>query len=264
MEDNPMKKLMFVILIVLALILCAGASADNPYVGIWVYEKPTSHSSRVIVTCEVDPTDKVFYCRQELFLDGSPADVQAGIYSCTYTKNTLTILDGDTVIRELYKVDAMHLSAYEKKTGGFFYRVPKTLEDYDTAIQWEPKVEVTPTPLPPDYVNMDPVGKWSFMHDFTNEYSDPLDFDYMAMDITLMPDGSAYLVFGSRAKKKSTLDHRYSDGLWLGDASGLRIKANDGVYNAWIDASTGCLKLKFTESNILTFTRINSTAIESN
>lgn len=259
-----MKKLTFVIFIVLALLMCAGASADNPYVGIWVYEKPTSHSSRVIVTCEVDPTDKVFYCRQELFLDGSPADVQAGIYSCTYTKNTITILDGDTVIRELYKVDAMHLSAYEKKTGGFFYRVPKTLEDYDTAIQWEPKVEVTPTPLPPDYVNLDPVGKWSFMHDYTNEYSDPLDFDYMAMDITLMPDGSAYLVFGYRAKGKSTLDYRYSDGLWLGDASGLRIKANDGVHDAWIDASTGCLKLKFTESNILTFTRINSTAIESN
>ena len=259
-----MKKLTFVILIVLALLMCAGASAENPFVGIWVYEKPTSHDSRIIITCEVDPTDKVFYSRQEIFLDGSPCKAEAAVYSCTYTNKLLTILDGDTVIRELHKVDVLHLSAYEKKTGGYFYKVPKTLEDYDTAIQWEPKVEVTPTPLPPDYVNMDPVGKWSFMHDFTNEYSDPLDFDYMAMDITLMPDGSAYLVFGSRAKGKSTLDHRYSDGLWLGDASGLRIKANDGVHDAWIDASTGCLKLKFTESNILTFSRINSTAIESN
>ena len=257
-----MKKLTFVILIVLALLMCAGASADNPYVGIWVYEKPTSHSSRVIVTCEVDPTDKVFYSRQELFLDGSPADVQSGIYSCTYTKNTLTILDGDTVIRELYKVDAMHLSAYEKKTGGFFYRVPKTLEDYDTAIQWEPKVEVTPTPLPPDYVNMDPVGKWSYVHDFTNEYSDSIDFDYITMDITIMQDGSAYMVLGTKSKGKSALDHRYSDGLWLGDASGFRIKEQGYVYDAWIDETTGNLKFQFTDTLLLTFVRVNSMPFE--
>ena len=147
-----MKRLFCLLLVILFLPVLSFAD-DDPFVGIWINDIPSSMKSRTIVTYQILSSGTVFYSRQEHFFNGDAAKVETAVYSSESTGESIRIQDGDRIVTELYRVNAYQLSTDSRKTYGFYNRVLESNAEYlaarsfeEQAIQ-EAEAFVTPPPV---------------------------------------------------------------------------------------------------------------------
>ena len=254
-----MKRFVCLFLILLLLPVLS-FSEDDPYVGIWINDTPSGMASRVIVTYHVDSSGTVFYSRQEHFFDGSPAKVDTCVYSSERTDQSILIKDGDQVVKELYYVNKYQLSSDPRKTYGFYNRVLKSNNDYQAAVSYEDAAikkaeeEKEKRIQEAQQFLSDPCGKWTYVLEASDADYSRLSYSYLSIDLYLFSDGSAYMFLGTKDKKTSALDIKYSDGMWLGDSSLFRVKTKDEVFTGRLDEN-GSLLFQFSENVIFRFVR---------
>lgn len=233
---------------------------DDPFVGIWINDTPSGMKSRTIVTYQVLSSGTVFYSRQEHFFNGDPAKVETAFYSSETTSESIRIKDGDQVVAELYRVNAYQLSSDPRKTYGFYNRVLESNVEYLSALSFEEQAIREAEAEKEKRIKeaegrMDPCGKWAFALDVSDVSHPGLEFDYISVDLFIFENGSAYMILGTKSTGSSSLDFGYSDGMWIGDASLIRLKFKDNVYTGWMDEE-GHLCLQFTSSSVFSMVRV--------
>ena len=253
-------KRFFCLLLILLFLPVLSFSDDDPFVGIWINDTPSGMKSRTIVTYQVLSSGTVFYSRQEHFFNGDPAKVETAVYSSETTGESIRIKDGDQVVAELFRVNAYQLSSDPRKTYGFYNRVLESNTAYLSARSFEEQAIKEAEAEKEKRIkeaegHTDPCGKWAYALDVSGVKHPGLSYDYMSVDLFIFEDGSAYMILGTKSSESSSLDFNYSDGMWIGDASLIRIKFKDNVFNGWINEE-GYLCLQFTSSSIFHLVRV--------
>ena len=246
-----MKKIVsaFISLFIVFLSFPSFSESSDIYVGIWLHTEHLKSGTLQFIILELKEDNTSVIAFGEA--DGDDLKVPGRSFIGTWEKSSkgIHVITGHNSTKDLYLSDKDHLEENKYGMVSVYTRINKYIPKEDN------------TSFDPDSVNQDPCGKWSFMHDFSNENSAGLDFDYISLEIFLFDDGSAYVILGTRSKKTASLNFHYSDGLWLGNSSSLKIKTTDYIFDAWID-DTGHLKLQFTDFHVFSLVRVYSSDIE--
>lgn len=255
-----MKKTIFVSLVA-ALLFILPALADSPesisISGVYVRTENVSNSMKAITLYQFFDDHTVYYFGHSFYFSNfSDHDAASRLFTWDFDGEKIIIRKDDQITNELYYIDDSCLSEFpsEKFSIGqyaCFYKAQKI----------ENQIHESATISSPPAVDADLCGKWSFVHDFTSESSEYFDYNYISIDLFVFPDGSVYMILGTKNKKSSVLNFSYSDGLWIGDSSFFRLKTKNSTFDAWIDENDH-LNLQFTESFVFPFVRIVSSPLK--
>lgn len=102
-----------------------------------------------------------------------------------------------------------------------------------------------------------PAGKWSYCYDVRNVPGhDSDEIQYLSFDLFLFEDYTCYCFMGSIHKGDSEMNISYSDGLWLGDPSWIKIKTKKFVFDAYMN-EPDIFNLYFTDTIVFNMQRIS-------
>lgn len=244
-----MKKLFSVfiaLLLLMPLYSFAITYDDDSYLGIWIQRNKMSISEYRITTLVLDENHTAFYA-VEYYDNENVGDVSR--YLCTWAVdgNLLTVMHGDEVVKELYRINQYQLSVDATGTYGLFYdRVQNSEIAHHTAESF----------TAPKEINMDPVGRWTSTY-LDSTYHLDVNEEISAYDYYFLEDGTVYIVSLTVSKKDSTPVCNSNVGIWIGDSKGIVMRIGNSTQNARIDPD-GTMILKLDNLSSLILYRVES------
>lgn len=251
-----MKKcfsLLLTVFLFLSSVSFAATYDEESYLGIWIQKNKKSMKDYQLTTFVLEKDHTAFYS-VESYDNETAEEISRFLCSWSLDGNMLTIMHGDKIVRELYRINDYQLSVDPAGIYNLYYNhVPNSQYEYDTLSDLN---EIKP-------IDRDPCGMWSFYFD-SSSISEQLqkvwDNKYLGYNLYLLSNGSVYMTQMNQTKDASvpSFSSGALDGIWIGGPDDMTLRVSDKTYKAKVDES-GRLLLYMTENLPLIFVKVDQT-----